>query len=84
MAVNVKIYTKDPCPFCDRAMRLLEELKVDFEEVDLTNNDEEIQKIKTETGWRTFPFIMIKGKLIGGYTDLKTLVDEGKLADMVK
>ena len=59
MSVNVKIYVKDPCPFCDRAIRLLKDLNIEFEEIDLTDKDEEIQKIKTETGWRTFPFIMI-------------------------
>lgn len=81
---NVKVYVKDPCPFCVRAVRLLEELKIDFEEIDLTGKDDEIEKLKNETGWRTVPMIMIKGKLIGGYTDLKALVDEGRLSEMLK
>jgi glutaredoxin 3 len=75
---EVKVYTKDPCPFCVRAIRLLNELHVPFEEIDLTGKDEEIQKIKNETGWRTVPIIMVDGKLIGGYTDLQALVNEGK------
>ena len=74
----VVIYTKDPCVYCDRAIRLLNELGVAFEEIDLTDKDDEIQKIKNETGWRTVPIIMVDGKLIGGYVDLKALVDEGK------
>jgi glutaredoxin 3 len=75
---NVKVYTKDPCPFCVRAIRLLEDLQVPFEEVDLTGKDDEIQKIKNETGWRTVPIIMVDGKLVGGFTDLQALVNEGK------
>jgi glutaredoxin 3 len=75
---QVKIYTKDPCPFCVRAINLLEELKVDYEEVDLTGKDAEIQKLKNETGWRTVPIIMVDGKLVGGYTDLKALVEQGQ------
>lgn len=75
---EVKIYTKDPCPFCVRAIQLLENLEVPFEEIDLTGKDDEIQKIKNETGWRTVPIIMVDGRLIGGYTDLQTLVNEGK------
>lgn len=75
---DVKVYTKDPCPYCVRAIRLLEELKVPFEEIDLTGKEDEIQRIKNETGWRTVPIIMVKGQVIGGYTDLKALVDEGK------
>ena len=81
---NVKIYVKDPCPFCVRAIRLLEELNIAYDEIDLTDKEDAIQKLKNETGWRTVPIIMIKGKLIGGYTDLKALVDEGKLNELVK
>lgn len=81
---NVKIYVKDPCPYCVRAIRLLDELNIAYDEIDLTDKEDEIQKLKNETGWRTVPIIMIKGKLIGGYTDLKALVDEDKLMELVK
>ena len=81
---NVKIYVKEPCPFCVRAIRLLDELNIAYDEIDLTDKEDEIQKLKNETGWRTVPIIMIKGKLIGGYTDLKALVDEDKLMELVK
>ena len=81
---NVKIYVKDPCPFCVRAIRLLEELNIAYDEIDLTDKEDEIQKLKNETGWRTVPIIMIKGQLIGGYTDLKALVDDDKLMGLVK
>jgi glutaredoxin 3 len=78
MAHDVKIYTKDPCPFCDRAINLLNQLDVKFEEIDLTGKQDEIDRIKNETGWRTVPIIMIDGKLVGGYTDLQAMVAEGK------
>ena len=81
---KIKIYVKDPCPYCVRAIRLLEELKIDYDEIDLTNQDDEIQKLKNEIGWRTVPIIMINGKLIGGYTDLKELIDRGQLNDLLK
>ena len=81
---NVKIYVKEPCPFCVRAIRLLDELNIAYDEIDLTDKEDEIQKLKNETGWRTVPIIMIKGKLIGGYTDLKALVDDGRLSEMLK
>lgn len=75
---DVTIYTKDPCPYCDRAIQLLNNLNQPFKEIDLTGKDEEIDKIKKETGWRTVPIILIDGQCIGGYTDLKELVDQGK------
>lgn len=35
--------------------------------------------IKLWTGWPTFPQIFVKGVLIGGFTDLKQLVESGEL-----
>ncbi len=76
---KVVMYSKVPCPYCVHAKRLLNEKGVAFEEIDLTDKPEEMQRIKDETGWRTVPIIMIDGKLIGGYTDMKALDDEGEL-----
>lgn len=81
---KVLMYSKDPCPYCVRAKNLLNEKGIAFEEIDLTDKDDEIQKIKNETGWRTVPIIMINGKLIGGYDDLRKLDNEGKLDEMLK
>ncbi|MEN0059178.1 MAG: glutaredoxin domain-containing protein [Bdellovibrio sp.] len=80
---KVLIYKKDPCPYCDRAIQFLKNRDIAFDMVDLTDKPEEIEKIKQETGWRTVPIILINGKLIGGYTDLKTLDDEGKLMPLL-
>ncbi len=84
MAAEIIIYTKDPCPYCVRAINLLNEKKLVFTEIDLTDKFDEIERIKEKTGWRTVPIILINGRLIGGYDDLKALDDEGKLDDLVK
>lgn len=84
MAAKVIIYTKDPCPYCVRAIQFMTNKGMEFEEVDLTDTPEEIERLKNETGWRTVPIIMINGKLIGGYTDIKALDDEGKLDELLK
>lgn len=76
---KVLMYKKDPCPYCDRAVNFLNGKGIAYDVVDLTNKPEEIDRIKLETGWRTVPIILINGKLVGGYTDLKALDDEGKL-----
>lgn len=80
---KVVVYSKVPCPYCVRAKSFLEEKGIDFDSIDLTDKPEEIERIKNETGWRTVPIIMINGKLIGGYTDLKALDEEGKLMPML-
>lgn len=81
---KVVVYSKDPCPYCVRAMRLLDEKGVAYEEIDLTDRPDEINRIKAETGWMTVPIILIDGKLIGGYNDLRALEDEGKLDALLK
>lgn len=81
---KVLIYTKDPCPYCVRAINMLNEKGISFEEIDLTDNFAEMDRIKNETGWRTMPIIMIDGQVIGGYSDLKALDDEGKLMPLLQ
>lgn len=81
---KVIIYTKDPCPYCVRAIHFFKEHGITFDEVDLTDRPDEIDRIKNETGWRTVPIIMINNELIGGYTDLKALHEDGGLAGLLK
>lgn len=81
---KVVVYSKVPCPYCVRAKSFLNEKEIAFDEIDLTDKPEEIERIKNDTGWRTVPIIMINGKLVGGYTDLKALDEEGKLDAMLK
>lgn len=81
---KVLMYKKDPCPFCDRAINFMKSRNIEFDIIDLTGQPEEIDRIKHETGWRTVPIILINGKLIGGYTDLKTLDEEGKLSPLLQ
>lgn len=78
------MYSKDPCPYCVAAKRfLVEEKGVELEIVDLTGQPEEMVRIKEQTGWRTFPIILINDKVVGGYTDIKTLDEEGELDSLL-
>lgn len=81
---KVVMYKKDPCPYCDRALNFFNSREIDVEVIDLTGQQEEIDRIKNETGWRTVPIILINGQLIGGYMDIKALDDEGKLMPLLK
>jgi glutaredoxin 3 len=76
---KVIMYSKDPCPYCVNAKRLLSNKGVKFEEIDLTDNPKEMQNIKNKTGWMTVPIIVINDKVIGGYQDMKALEQSGEL-----
>lgn len=80
---KVVIYTKDPCPFCTRAINFLNSRDIPFEEVDLTGNQPEMDRMKSETGWATMPIILINNDLVGGYTDLVALENDNKLEPML-
>ena len=39
--------------------------------------------LKMWTGWPSFPIVFVKGMLVGGATDLQTLIDSGELRKML-
>lgn len=67
--MNVKIYTRDDCPYCVRAKDFFAKKAIQVQEVkvgrDIARDD-----YATLTGMKTVPAIYIGNKLIGGYTDL--------------
>lgn len=81
---TIKMIKKNPCPYCDRAKTLLDNKGLKYEIVDLTDKQDELDEWKNKTGWKTVPMIFINDKLVGGYTDLKTLEEEGKLDSLVQ
>lgn len=78
----IKVYTKDHCPYCVYAKDLLKSLNLPFEEIPLGSDHTAIMDLVAKTGMRTLPQIFINDELIGGYTDLKSLVDSGKIDDV--
>lgn len=80
---KIKLIKKDPCPFCDRALNFFKARDLEVEVIDLTGKWDEVLEWKNKTGWQTVPIILINDQLIGGYTDLKALDEEGKLDGLV-
>lgn len=77
---HVKIFTSDFCSYCVRAKNLLANKGVDYEEVHFTRHDIGArQDLVALTGRYTVPQILIDGRPIGGYDDLKALDDAGGL-----
>jgi len=76
---KVIVYTTDYCPYCRRAKQLLENKKIAFEEIDLTNDSAKRDALQEQTGWMTVPMIFIGDEFIGGADDLYALEKSGKL-----
>jgi glutaredoxin 3 len=77
---TVEIYTKAFCPYCSRAMRLLDSKGVTPEEFDITlGGPKRAEMIERANGRTTVPQVFIDGRHIGGSDDLAALEQAGKL-----
>jgi glutaredoxin 3 len=80
---EVRVYTTRVCAYCIAAKRLLGARRVAFEEIDVTNDDEKRVWLVKTTGRRTVPQIFIDGDSIGGYEELASLDQSGRLSTML-
>jgi glutaredoxin 3 len=78
-APKVTIYTKDYCPYCVRAKRLLDKKGVKYEEIDVGEKDELWDWLAKKTGQLTVPQIFAGDRSLGGFSDIDALDREGKL-----
>jgi glutaredoxin 3 len=81
MTIKTVVYTKVGCPYCIRALKLLEQEQVGFEEISLSSQpDRRTEMIEKSAGKKTVPQIFLQGKHVGGCDDLFALYRrEGKL-----
>ena len=73
--MKVEIYSKPQCPYCDMAKRLAEQKGYDLSYKMLDEDFDRDTLMETFPGARTFPQIIVDGDKIGGYTEIKALVD---------
>lgn len=81
---KVVLYTTPYCPFCLQAKHLLDTLKIQYEDFDVSRDTGLRRKISSENGnWRTVPMILIGDEFIGGYSELSSLHKKGGLLDKI-
>ncbi len=77
---KVEIYHWTTCPFCIRALALLNKKGVKYTDYNITGDDAARAKMIERTGGpKSVPQIFIDNKLIGGCDDLHALDAKGKL-----
>lgn len=81
--VDVVVYTTPICPYCVAAKRLLGQRGIPYEEVDVSGDAEARNWIADASGQLTVPQIFIKGRSVGGYTELSALDRRGELRAML-
>ncbi len=80
----IRVYTTTYCPYCVSAKKLLDTLGLSYTETNLDNDPDLRTRLSRENnGWRTVPMIFIGDHFVGGFTDLKSLHDAGKLNELL-
>jgi len=65
--MTVKIYTIPTCYYCHKAKDLLKEMKVNYNEIDVTKDSKSIKEIIELTGQTGVPVIVINQEVILGF-----------------
>jgi len=77
---KVTVYTRAFCPYCVRALRLLDAKGADFIEIDAGMDASKKQEmVQRSGGARTFPQIFVGDTHIGGCDEMMALERAGKL-----
>ncbi|XP_054267651.1 uncharacterized protein LOC128989995 isoform X2 [Macrosteles quadrilineatus] len=83
---TVVIFSKSYCPYCRMAKEVFDKLKLKYTVIELDERDDggEVQDVLGEmTGARSVPRVFLKGKFIGGGTEVKDLYGKGELQKMI-
>lgn len=75
------IYTKNYCPYCADAKELLQKLHIQYEEIDVTYDQEKYHEMIKRSGRDTVPQIFLH---IGGSDDLHEYYENGDLDSFLK
>jgi monothiol glutaredoxin len=70
------------CGFSSRAVAILNHLGVEFESVDVLQDQGIRQGIKAFSDWPTIPQLYVKGEFVGGSDIMMEMYESGELAQL--
>ena len=76
--------TKDMpgCGFSAHIVQILNNLNVQYIDIDVLNDVNFKEDMKRFTNWPTFPQLYVKGEFIGGIDIVKEMFDSGELLEL--
>lgn len=81
--MSIKIFSKEGCPYCQKARILMNALDLPYSEVILSPNQsnyiEKKNKLFTYYNRNSYPIIIIQDTVIGGYSDLVDSYNDSSL-----
>ncbi|MGE5229713.1 MAG: FAD-dependent oxidoreductase [Deltaproteobacteria bacterium] len=79
---RVQMYSMEWCPYCAKAKALLGAKGIEYDEVDVTDDQEAAMEMVQRTGQQGVPQFFIDGRWAGGYDNLAYLNATGVLDQM--
>ncbi|MFH1798858.1 MAG: glutaredoxin domain-containing protein [Candidatus Omnitrophota bacterium] len=73
---NVKVYGTPTCPFCVRVKEFLKSNNVEFEDIDISVNQDKVQELIQKSGQMGVPVLDIDGAIVVGF-------DKGKITEVL-
>ena len=70
------------CGFSSRAVAILNHLGVEFDSVDVLQDQDVRQGIKAFSDWPTIPQLYVKGEFVGGSDIMMEMYESGELAQL--
>ncbi len=70
------------CGFSSKAIAMLDHLGVDYETVDVLQDQEVRQGVKAYSDWPTIPQLYVKGEFVGGSDIMMEMYEAGELHEL--
>ncbi|OGZ71310.1 MAG: NrdH-redoxin [Candidatus Staskawiczbacteria bacterium RIFCSPLOWO2_01_FULL_33_9] len=67
----IKLYTTPTCVYCVTLKEYFKNHNIDFEEIDVSNNDEALQEMITISNQMGVPVVDIDGEVVIGFNKAK-------------
>ncbi len=67
MGKKVVVYGTSTCPYCIRAKQFLQDNDIDFEDIDVSADQEKVRELVEKTGQMGVPVVDIDGEIIVGF-----------------
>jgi glutaredoxin 3 len=80
---RITLYTTEPCGFCRQAKVLLGKRGLSYDEINLAKDADGRTELAKRTGMMTFPQVIIDDQLVGGFNELLSADQSGRLAELL-
>ena len=72
------------CGFSGQVVQILDHLGVSYKGLNVLENDELRQGIKSYSNWPTIPQLYVKGEFVGGCDIIREMFQAGELQNLLK